>query len=202
MPTPALYGYGLESKRFPAAPQRAALLAFGVEKRRIIIEDRQVDVEFESMVATGLRKGHDDIVAVQYFHLLAPGAAELQRRIRAIHAIGAVIVETAKGRRSDNRAALADMIFEAHETYTGRLLTPKIASRMGKRGAKNSPRTQAIDTRMPTDEARAIWRAKHHHNWQEALAAINADTNYHGYSKSAAYTYLGPRDVKPGRKPK
>lgn len=62
------------------------------------------------------------------------------------------------------------------------------------------PRTKAIDTRMPVDEARKLWRAKHHRNWQEALAAVNADTNYHGYSKSAAYTLLGPRDVKPGRK--
>ena len=92
------------------------------------------------------------------------------------------------------------MICEAHAVYTGRLLDPATASRMGKKGAKASPRTKTLDTRMPVTEARSIWRAKHHRNWQEALAAVNADTDYHGYSKSAAYKLLGPRDVKPGRK--
>lgn len=197
----ALYGFGLESKRFPAGPQRAALVKFGVAPKRVIVEDRQEHEEFDYMVERGLRQDCEDIVAVQHFHLLAPGAAELRRRIKAVHAKGAVVQEVG-GRRSDDIGALIDMIFEAHEVYHGRLLDPKTASKMGKKGARNSPRTQAIDTRMPVDEARKLWRAKHHRNWQEALAAVNSDADYHGYSKNAAYTLLGPRDVKPGRKRK
>jgi hypothetical protein len=194
MPEPALYGFGLESKRFPAAPQRAALVAFGVPPKRVIIEDRQEHEEFDYMVERSLRDP-GDMVAVHKFHLLAPGAAELRRRIKAVHAKQAVIVEVG-GRRSDDRDALTEMIFEAHQVYSGRLLDPKTASRMGKKGAKS----RAPLDRMPVEEARKLWRAKHHRNWQEALAAVNADTSYHGYSKSSAYELLGPRDVKPGRK--
>lgn len=195
MPEPALYGFGLESKRFPAAPQRTALIAFGVPPKRVIIENRQEHEEFDYMVERSLRDP-GDMVAVHKFHLLAPGAAELRRRIKAIHARQAVIVEV-DGRRSDNRDELTEMIFEAHQVYSGRLLDPKTASKMGKKGAKAKAPLQ----RMPVAEARPIWRAKHHRNWQEALAAVNADTDYHGYSKSAAYNLLGPRGAKPGRKP-
>jgi hypothetical protein len=142
---------------------------------------------------------HDDVIAVQRFHLLAPGAAELKRRIKAIHAKGAAIQETETLRRSDDNDALIDMICEAHAVYTGRLLDPAVASRMGKKGAKVR---KPIDNRMPVMEARPIWRARHHQNWREALAAVNADTSYHGYSKNAAYTLLGPREVKAGRRRK
>lgn len=193
-----LYGFGLESKRFPAAPQRAALIAFGVKEKQVVIEDRQETEEFEYLVSRSLRAGQGDALAVQWFHLLASGAAALQRRIRAVHARDAAIIETASGRRSDDKDALSDMIFEAHAVYTGRLLDPKTASKMGKKGAKAR---RPINGRMPVDEAKPIWRAKHHANWQEALAAVNADAQYHGYSKNAAYTLLGPRDAKAGRKP-
>ena len=198
-----LYGFGLESKRFPAEPQRSALIKFGVEGKRVIIERREKkeELEFDYLVTQSLRQGDGDLVAVRQFHLLAHGAKELRRRVKAVHAKQAVIVEAeAPHRRSDNSDHLVDMLCEAHEVYHGRLLDPKTASRMGKKGAKASPRTKAIDGRMPVDEARPIWRAKHHRNWREALAAVNADADYHGYSKSAAYNLLGPRDAKAGRR--
>jgi hypothetical protein len=200
MQVSALYGYGLESKRYPAVPQCDALLAFGVEKRRVLIEPRQSSEKFDSMVADGLRNRHDDVVAVRRFHLLAPGPTELKRRVKMIHAKAAVIVETESQRRSDNTDDLVDMMCEAHAAYNGRLLDSKTASEMGKNGAK--ARKPNDLERMPVAEARPIWRAKHHRNWQEALAAVNADTSYRGYSKNLAYDLLGPRDVKPGRRRK
>lgn len=198
-----LYGFGLESKRFPAAPQRAALLKFGVDEKRVIIEARSESEEFEYLVDRSLRQGEPDAaVAVHRFHLLAPGAGELQRRIKLIHAKGAVIVEAASGRRSDDAGALADMVFEAHEVYTGRLLDSKTASKLGKLGAEKSPRTKKLNWRdhMPKEAAQRIWRDVTNHKTKElALAAINADTNYRPYSMAYAYKRLGKRFAAAGR---
>jgi hypothetical protein len=198
-----LYFFGLESKRFPAAPQRLAALKFGVGERQIIIEPRKEHAEFDYLISSNLRDGESDtLVAVHHLHLLAPGAGELRRRIRAIHAKGAVIVEVATGRCSDDATALADMVFEAHEVYTGRLLDPKIASRIGKLGAANSPRTKKLSGRdhMPKVMALPIWRdVTNYRRKEDALAAINADTNYRPYSMAYAYRRLGKRLAAAGR---
>lgn len=194
-----LYAFGLESKRYPAASQRAALTAFGVPARRVIIEDRQADEEFNYLVTRSLRDGEDAGVVVQRFHLLAPGASELRRHIKAIHAKKVVIVESETKRRSDNSDDLVDMICEAHAVYTGRLLDPKVASKIGKKGAK-ARKVNDIE-RRPKIEAQIDWRNPEHRNWQEALAAVNSDLQYRGYSKNAAYKILGKRFVFPGRRP-
>jgi hypothetical protein len=198
-----LYFFGLESKRFPAAPQRAAAIKFGVGTPQIIIEARSESAEFDYLATESLRKGEvGTVVAVQRLHLLAPGAGELQRRIRQVHSMGAVIVETETKRRSDDASALADMVFEAHEVYTGRLLDSKTASAMGKKGAANSPRTKKLNYRdhMPKVVALPLWRDVTNYRTKEAaLAAINADTNYRPYSMAYAYKRLGKRFAGAGR---
>jgi hypothetical protein len=144
----------------------------------------------------------DAVIAVHHFHLLAHGAAELQRRIKLIHAKGAVIIEADTGRRSDDAGALADMVFEAHAVYTGRLLDPKTASKLGKKGAAASPRTKKLNghEHMPKQMALPIWRdVTMHPHKEDALAVINADTNYRSYSMSYAYRRLGKRWAAAGR---
>src|SRR6185437_881375 len=94
---------------------------------------------------------------------------------------GAIILELATGRRSDDCYALADMVHEALDFYARRGLSKAEAEIYGKLGAAVSPVTKARTDRLPNELAEEILNNhKTYPTLALALRAINNATNAKG----------------------
>jgi hypothetical protein len=159
-----------------------------------------------------------DEFAVPFFHRLATvrddeklgGLTQVRERIRKS---GAVVIELATGRRTDNPHDYADMTAEAIAFYSQKGMTKAWAAKIGKLGAAASPVTKSVDGRAPHDQARGILNDHDEYpTLDDALAAINIlkDENgkFYKHPWNAAFVYaevsrgyLVLKKRKPGPRP-
>ena len=166
-------------------------------------EKRQLEAMKEHQVEAVYVNGDDEAVedfvrslrpgdeAVAYsMDRLARRRSELQEVIAGIHQRGAVFVELSTGRRSDDRDALANMIFDAANALArdGTAQQVRAARRNGALGG----RPKKTD-RMSVTEAKREWFDVRNATIYDAVAKMP------GWSIRAAYREFGPRGIgRPG----
>lgn len=197
-----LRSYMRHEPRDPGPGQKHALLKAGASERHIYEEDerkRGLGYPERDQLVASLRGPSEILVAS--LHNFAASIADLGEFVIDVLERGHTIIEGKTGRRSDDPAQLAAMIFDAMNFRSRKGLTTSAARKLGKLGAKASPATKKKKGLMPIREAQEIWR-KPLLTIDEKLAEINSDKRYESYTLSMAYRRLGKTFAPAGRRAK
>lgn len=181
-------GYALKSRRSAVSGQVEALEAAGVT---VIYVDEGKKTDAFADLLSSLRRG--DALSVVKFSDLASNRADLQERLKAIHAKGCYVEEVSTGRDSRDLNDTADMIFEAADTLgqNRKGHDPKTARKYGMRGGR--PRK---DRGISDEDAEKHWFDSRHASNEDALKHMGA------WDGQAAWRKWGPSGRKSGPRPK
>mgnify|MGYP003393277942 CR=1 FL=1 len=189
-----LRGWLRASRRHSAETQREALIDAGAS---VVYDASQTTIESFIAALRKPKKGASgDVVLVTSLGRLANRREGITEAVRAIHKVGAVVLETSTGRSSNDAANILEMLDEALDELRAdrRTHSKARAKELGKLGGK-ARAAQAEADRTSIADALVAWRDL------KLTTAEALDTGYmRGWTSSTAYRVLKSRNTHSGSK--